>query len=69
MSSVHTIEHVASMAPGSRVSMPSLTGHSITESARKFLLSSDRLSRAGLFSVAVAVSGYSDELIRELVVY
>jgi len=69
MSSVHTTEHVPSMVPGSRVSMPSLTGYSITESAKTFLLSSDRLSRAELFSVAVAVSGYSDELIRELVVY
>lgn len=69
MSSVHTTEHVASMAPGSRVSVPSLTGYSIRESARTFLLSSDCLSRAEVFSAAVAVSGYSDALIRELVVY
>ena len=69
MSSVHTTEHVALMAPGSRVSMPSLTGYSITERAQTFLLSSDRLSRAEVFSVAVAVSGYRDELITELVVY
>ena len=69
MSSVHTTEHVASMALGSRVSMPSLIGNSITEFVRTFLLSSDCLSRAELFSFAVAVSGYSDALIRELVVY
>ena len=68
-SSVHTTEHVASTAPGSRVSVPSLIGYSITESARTLLLSSDCLSRAELFSFAVAVSGYSDALIRELVVY
>jgi hypothetical protein len=51
------------------VSVPSLIGYSITESARTLLLSSDFLSRAEMFSVAVAVSGYSNALIRELVVY